>query len=200
MRYNETSGVLPMDDKLTLRNIKKSAAGEYSCSATNTEGETYSPPHRLEVQCKYMYTLTCKSVWMIFFFCEILLLCWEEQEILVLSNVFVNYEFGSWRFWAINISVSFFFVKNCWFANPVLKFKKFGTIRFRAKILPYISTDLSNTFINQKLSNFNFLSQKSVRNFMELLSPIFESQLKQCSLAYCYSKFWKTEYYSILTK
>lgn len=69
----------------------------------------------------------------------------------------------------------FFFVKNCWFANPVLKFKKFGTIRFRAKILPYISTDLSNTFINQKLSNFNFLSQKSVRNFME--TQIIESNI-----------------------
>lgn len=56
VRYNGTSGVLPMDDKLTLRNIKKSAAGEYSCSATNTEGETYSPPFRLEVQCKYAHT------------------------------------------------------------------------------------------------------------------------------------------------
>lgn len=56
VRYNESGGILPMDDKLTLRNIKKSASGEYSCSATNSEGETYSPPFRLEIQCEYVMT------------------------------------------------------------------------------------------------------------------------------------------------
>nr|XP_022903613.1 nephrin isoform X2 [Onthophagus taurus] len=56
VRYNLTAGFLPVDDKLTLRNIKKAAAGEYSCSATNTEGETYSPPFHLGVQ----YAPRCK--------------------------------------------------------------------------------------------------------------------------------------------
>lgn len=51
---NETDGTIPMDNKITLRNIKKSAQGDYSCSATNDEGETYSPPFNLKIQCEYV--------------------------------------------------------------------------------------------------------------------------------------------------
>lgn len=50
--YNETSGVLPVDDILTIKHVTKIDEGQYSCSATNSEGETYSPPFNLDVHCK----------------------------------------------------------------------------------------------------------------------------------------------------
>lgn len=53
MPYNESSGVLPNEDVLTLKNVKQNAAGQYACSARNSEGETYSPPYDLKIQCKY---------------------------------------------------------------------------------------------------------------------------------------------------
>lgn len=51
--YNETAGLLPIDHVLTVKRVTKNSEGQYSCSATNTEGETYSAPFTLLVQCKY---------------------------------------------------------------------------------------------------------------------------------------------------
>lgn len=51
--YNETAGLLPIDHVLTLERVSKNSEGQYSCSATNAEGETYSAPYTLEVQCKF---------------------------------------------------------------------------------------------------------------------------------------------------
>jgi hypothetical protein len=50
--YNESVGVLPDGQKLTLRGVVKESAGEYSCSAVNREGETRSSSVTLRVQCK----------------------------------------------------------------------------------------------------------------------------------------------------
>lgn len=52
VQYNETAGLLPIDHILTLEKVSKSSEGQYSCSATNTEGETYSPPYTLQVKCE----------------------------------------------------------------------------------------------------------------------------------------------------
>lgn len=54
--YNETAGLLPADDTLTIKSIRRRSEGEYSCSATNSEGETYSAPFNLIVQ----YAPRCK--------------------------------------------------------------------------------------------------------------------------------------------
>lgn len=51
--YNESSGVLPLDSLLLLKNVSRSLEGQYSCAATNTEGENYSESFALDVQCKY---------------------------------------------------------------------------------------------------------------------------------------------------
>jgi hypothetical protein len=51
--YNESAGVLPDGQKLTLRGVAKESAGEYSCSAVNREGETRSSSVVLRVQCKW---------------------------------------------------------------------------------------------------------------------------------------------------
>ena len=51
--YNESAGVLPDGQKLTLRGVVKESAGEYSCSAVNGEGETRSSSVTLRVQCKW---------------------------------------------------------------------------------------------------------------------------------------------------
>ncbi|XP_060524605.1 hemicentin-1 isoform X2 [Cylas formicarius] len=48
--YNESAGTLPSNDVLTLKNIKQTFAGQYACSARNSEGETYSSPFDLTVQ------------------------------------------------------------------------------------------------------------------------------------------------------
>lgn len=42
-----------MDSLLLLKNISRQFEGQYFCAATNTEGETYSPPFALDVQCKF---------------------------------------------------------------------------------------------------------------------------------------------------
>jgi len=51
--YNESAGVLPDGEKLTLQRVLKESAGEYSCSAVNREGETRSSSVVLKVQCKW---------------------------------------------------------------------------------------------------------------------------------------------------
>ncbi|VEN64217.1 unnamed protein product [Callosobruchus maculatus] len=48
--YNETAGILPMDQILQLQNIQQNSGGSYACSAINSEGETYSAPLELKVQ------------------------------------------------------------------------------------------------------------------------------------------------------
>ncbi|XP_066997065.2 neural cell adhesion molecule 2 [Anabrus simplex] len=48
--YNETSGVLPDDRTLRLRSITRDMAGDYSCAASNSEGEIRSPTIRIRVQ------------------------------------------------------------------------------------------------------------------------------------------------------
>lgn len=55
--YNDSGGILPVDHILTIRNIKQKSAGQYACSALNTEGETYSAPYQLTVQ----YSPRCKK-------------------------------------------------------------------------------------------------------------------------------------------
>lgn len=66
MRYNDSGGVLPLDHILTLRDIKQKSAGQYACSALNSEGETYSAPFNLSVQCKYTNFHSYKTVRRIF--------------------------------------------------------------------------------------------------------------------------------------
>ena len=56
--HNESAGVLPDGQKLTLRGVAKESAGEYSCSAVNREGETRSSSVVLRVQCKW-FTFIC---------------------------------------------------------------------------------------------------------------------------------------------
>ncbi|XP_019764503.2 hemicentin-2 [Dendroctonus ponderosae] len=55
--YNESGGIVPKKDMLTIKNIKHKSAGQYICSARNSEGETYSPPLDLTVQ----YEPRCKK-------------------------------------------------------------------------------------------------------------------------------------------
>ncbi|XP_030745151.1 hemicentin-1 [Sitophilus oryzae] len=55
--YNETGGVLPHLDLLTIKNIDQKSAGQYACSARNSEGESYSAPFDLIVQ----YAPHCKK-------------------------------------------------------------------------------------------------------------------------------------------
>ncbi|GFG35231.1 hypothetical protein Cfor_07296, partial [Coptotermes formosanus] len=55
--YNESAGVLPDGQKLTLRGIVKESAGEYSCAAVNREGETRSSSVVLRVQ----YSPRCRE-------------------------------------------------------------------------------------------------------------------------------------------
>lgn len=50
--HNVTAGIMPQEDKLFIKNVKENLAGHYACSATNVEGETYSAPLELVVQCK----------------------------------------------------------------------------------------------------------------------------------------------------
>lgn len=57
VHYNETAGVLPMDDTLVLKRVEISDAGQYACSASNSEGETYSSPYDLVIQ----YPPRCKK-------------------------------------------------------------------------------------------------------------------------------------------
>jgi hypothetical protein len=53
LNYNESAGLLPDGQKLTLRGVVKESAGEYACSAVNREGETRSSSVILRVQCKW---------------------------------------------------------------------------------------------------------------------------------------------------
>ncbi|KAG5886152.1 hypothetical protein JTB14_018530 [Gonioctena quinquepunctata] len=55
--YNETAGILPEGETLTLKNVRQDSAGQYACSAINLEGETYSAPYELRVQ----YAPRCKK-------------------------------------------------------------------------------------------------------------------------------------------
>nr|XP_023016282.1 hemicentin-2-like [Leptinotarsa decemlineata] len=55
--YNETAGVLPEGETLTLKNVRQNYAGQYACSAINVEGETYSSPYELKIQ----YAPRCKK-------------------------------------------------------------------------------------------------------------------------------------------
>ncbi|XP_018564247.2 hemicentin-1 [Anoplophora glabripennis] len=55
--YNETGGVLPMDDVLVLKKVTQSTGGQYACAAINSEGETYSAPFDLQIQ----YSPRCKK-------------------------------------------------------------------------------------------------------------------------------------------
>ncbi|KAL1513908.1 hypothetical protein ABEB36_003247 [Hypothenemus hampei] len=48
--YNASGGVLPNEDVLTIKNITQKFAGQFACSARNSEGETYSPAFDLVVQ------------------------------------------------------------------------------------------------------------------------------------------------------
>ncbi|XP_031352494.1 hemicentin-2 isoform X2 [Photinus pyralis] len=50
IQYNNTAGLQPMDNILRMAKVTKSSDGQYSCSAANTEGETYSSPFTLTVQ------------------------------------------------------------------------------------------------------------------------------------------------------
>lgn len=50
--FNETAGIMPMDQVLLIKNIDRNLAGQYACSAINSEGETYSSPYELKVKCK----------------------------------------------------------------------------------------------------------------------------------------------------
>lgn len=62
MVANETAGIHPDFGNLTLRNVMKSSAGQYSCAAENEEGETYSAPFTLTVQCKYVPAVTARAI------------------------------------------------------------------------------------------------------------------------------------------
>lgn len=55
--FNESAGILPNQDILAIKNVRQKSAGQYACSARNSEGETYSPPFDLTVQCEYMTNL-----------------------------------------------------------------------------------------------------------------------------------------------
>lgn len=50
--FNETAGIMPSDQFLLIKKIERHLAGQYACSAINSEGETYSAPYDLEIQCK----------------------------------------------------------------------------------------------------------------------------------------------------
>ncbi|XP_050295244.1 nephrin isoform X2 [Anthonomus grandis grandis] len=55
--YNESGGILPNQESLVIKNIKQKSAGQYACSARNSEGETYSAPFDLIIQ----YSPHCKK-------------------------------------------------------------------------------------------------------------------------------------------
>ncbi|XP_069681580.1 neural cell adhesion molecule 2 isoform X2 [Periplaneta americana] len=57
LMYNESMGVLPLGFKLMLRGIMKESAGEYSCAAANSEGETRSSTIFMRVQ----YSPRCRE-------------------------------------------------------------------------------------------------------------------------------------------
>ncbi|XP_065167789.1 B-cell receptor CD22 [Atheta coriaria] len=57
INYNESAGILPIDDLLTINRIEITSDGDYSCAATNSEGETYSAPLNILVQ----YAPRCKK-------------------------------------------------------------------------------------------------------------------------------------------
>ncbi|KAF5299763.1 hypothetical protein FQA39_LY11433 [Lamprigera yunnana] len=50
IQYNNTAGLQPVGDTLRMMKVTRYSDGQYSCSAANTEGETYSPPFTLTVQ------------------------------------------------------------------------------------------------------------------------------------------------------
>lgn len=62
MVTNDTAGIQPDLGNLTLHNVMKSSAGQYSCAAENGEGETYSAPFTLTVQCKYVPAVTARAI------------------------------------------------------------------------------------------------------------------------------------------
>ncbi|XP_044746121.1 hemicentin-1 [Coccinella septempunctata] len=57
VQFNSTSGVFPMDDVLIMKHVDRKSAGQYACSAANTEGETYSATFDLQIQ----FTPRCKK-------------------------------------------------------------------------------------------------------------------------------------------
>ncbi|XP_045461222.1 hemicentin-1 isoform X1 [Harmonia axyridis] len=57
VQLNSTSGVFPIDDVLIMKHVDRKSAGQYACSATNSEGETYSATFDLQVQ----FTPRCRK-------------------------------------------------------------------------------------------------------------------------------------------
>ena len=64
MAHNATARIIRSNQSLVLQKVNRYSAGEYACSALNTEGETVSNQLSLRVKCKYF-----KPFLVLFFFC-----------------------------------------------------------------------------------------------------------------------------------
>lgn len=54
LQHNVTGGVVLSDHSLVLQGITRKAAGAYTCTANNEEGDSTSNIVTLEVMCEYM--------------------------------------------------------------------------------------------------------------------------------------------------
>ncbi|XP_068207356.1 protein turtle-like [Palaemon carinicauda] len=55
VRHNQTAGIILSGNSLVLQQVERSSAGDYTCSATNTQGTQLSNPVRLDI----MYPPEC---------------------------------------------------------------------------------------------------------------------------------------------
>jgi hypothetical protein len=53
--HNQKSGVIMSNGDLALQGVKKQQAGNYTCTASNIEGDGRSASVELRVMCKYMH-------------------------------------------------------------------------------------------------------------------------------------------------
>lgn len=59
IQNNAKNGVIVQEYSLALRKVNRSQAGNYTCIASNVEGDGYSNTVELKIMCKYLL-LMCK--------------------------------------------------------------------------------------------------------------------------------------------
>lgn len=55
IQHNQKAGIITSSTHLALQNVVKSQAGNYTCLASNVEGDGQSNNVDLKVMCKYSY-------------------------------------------------------------------------------------------------------------------------------------------------
>ena len=64
LQQNIEKGIIMSTQSLVLQSVSKSAVGDYTCRAVNSEGAGESNPIPLKIMCKYLLmTCFCYTCW-----------------------------------------------------------------------------------------------------------------------------------------